>query len=146
MYKVSLDLGKANTAKHWDWIQLWRKIMCLFSPKYHYSTFMLTLKKDLKWLWIPGYQKNPSYTLHTGWELHSHRNLFTWIPILVFDLNLFLKLIGLIGVKSKLASLEITVCLTVTHLLKKEIGLGKNNRKKKLVLDEWILLWDNSPW
>lgn len=67
------------------------------------------------------------------------------MPILVFDLNLFLNLVDLIGIKSKIKSLEITVCLTVTHLLKKEVGLGKNNRKKNVVLDEWILLWDNSP-
>lgn len=51
---------------------------------------------------------------------------------------------GLIGIKSKLASLALTVCLTVTHLLKEEIGLGKNSRKKKVVLDELILLWTKS--
>lgn len=60
--------------------------------------------------------------------------------ICIFDLSLFLSLPGLTGIKSNLASLAITVCLTVTHLLKKEIALGKNNRKKKAVLDELILL------
>lgn len=50
--------------------------------------------------------------------MHSHRNLFTRMPVLAFDLNLFLNLMDLIGIKWKRTSLEITVCLTVTHLLK----------------------------
>lgn len=50
------------------------------------------------------------------------------MPILVFDLNLFSNLVDLTGIKSKITSLEITVCLTVTHLLKKEVGLQEKER------------------
>lgn len=53
------------------------------------------------------------------------------MPILVFDLNLFLNLVDLIGIKAKLTSLEITVCLTVTHLLKKRNWSWKTQQEKE---------------